>query len=69
MPLARQDRDDTACRQMLKVKKKYTPAGDFVFQKRKCSAGIDESSFEIGYARGFRKATVGGGPEVFSSEA
>ena len=69
MPSARQDRDDTACRQMLKVKKKYTPAGDLVLQKRESSDRIGKSSFESGYARGSRKAALGRGPEVFSSEA
>lgn len=40
-----------------------------VIHKRECSARMDESSFEIGYACGTRKAAMGRGPGVFSSEA
>lgn len=40
-----------------------------VVRKRVCSAGMVESLFEIGYACGTRKAAMGRGPGVFSSEA
>ena len=69
MPSARQDRDDTACRQMKKVKKNILPQEIWFSKKWECSDRIGKSSFEIGYARGSRKAAWGRGPEVFSSEA
>ena len=53
--------------QVAVIFEKYTPAVDMVVHKRAYFARMGESSFEIGYARGSRKAAMGRGPEVSSS--
>ena len=53
--------------QVAVIFEKYTPAVDIVVHKRAYFTRMGESSFEIGYARGSRKAAMGRDPEVSSS--